>query len=115
MNEDLPRSDPRRPYALLIVTIVSIGRALAATVGLFVVATASTAGGTGRSAPASTVVNGDNTVGRPADEQRRVRAEAAAAIAPRYGARAATRIRRDTVGIWVDGECLRQIATWDPF
>jgi hypothetical protein len=80
MNEDLPRSHPRRPYALLIVTIVSIGRALAATVGLLVVATASTAGGTGQSAPASTVVNGDNTV-----------------------------------GIWVDGECLRQIATWDPF
>ncbi|MFC6883403.1 ATP-binding protein [Actinomadura yumaensis] len=33
----------------------------------------------------------------------------------RYGARVLTRIQNDCVGIWIEGECFRQQATWDPF
>jgi DNA replication protein DnaC len=33
----------------------------------------------------------------------------------RYGARVITRLQNDCVGIWVEGECLRRQAVWDPF
>lgn len=29
--------------------------------------------------------------------------------------RAATRLQRECLGIWVEGECLRKAAAWDPF
>ncbi|MFF5261313.1 ATP-binding protein [Actinomadura viridis] len=44
-----------------------------------------------------------------------VKAAAANRIAERYGARVATRLQNDMVGIWVEGACFRQAATWNPF
>jgi DNA replication protein DnaC len=46
---------------------------------------------------------------------REVKLAAANSIASRYGARVATRLQNDMVGVWVEGECFRQAATWDPF
>lgn len=61
-------------------------------------------------------VNGGTTADQPTEEAKaRVRREAAASIANRYSARAATRLQRECLGIWVEGECLRKAATWDPF
>lgn len=61
-------------------------------------------------------VNGGTTADQVGDEAKaRVRREAAATIATRYSARAATRLQRECLGIWVEGECLRKSATWDPF
>lgn len=48
-------------------------------------------------------------------ERRQVKAAAANQVAERYGARIATRLQNDMVGIWVEGESFRQAATWDPF
>lgn len=61
-------------------------------------------------------VNGGTTADQ-ADEaaKTRVRREAAALIANRYSARVATRLQRGCLGIWVEGDCLRKAATWDPF
>lgn len=61
-------------------------------------------------------VNGGTTTDQPTEDAKaHVRREAAAAIATRYTAPAATRLRKDCLGIWVEGECLRKAATWDPF
>jgi DNA replication protein DnaC len=61
-------------------------------------------------------VNGAATAEQQTDEGKaQVRREAAGFIATRYSARAATRLRRECLGIWVEGECLRKTATWDPF
>jgi hypothetical protein len=61
-------------------------------------------------------VNGGTTADQPTEDAKaRVRREAAASIASRYSARAATRLQRECLGIWVEGECLRKAATWDPF
>jgi hypothetical protein len=61
-------------------------------------------------------VNGGTTADQPTEDAKaRVRREAAATIAARYSARAATRLQRECLGIWVEGECLRKAATWDPF
>ena len=61
-------------------------------------------------------LNGDKTTHLPDEKQRKqVKSAAAAQIANRYGARIATRIQNDMVGIWVEGEGFRQAATWDPF
>lgn len=61
-------------------------------------------------------VNGGTTSDQPtAEGKARVRREAAAMIAHRYSARVATRLQRECIGIWVEGECLRKAATWDPF
>lgn len=46
---------------------------------------------------------------------RDVKLAAANSIAIRYGARIATRLQNDMVGIWVEGECFRRAAEWDPF
>lgn len=61
-------------------------------------------------------VNGGTTSDQSGDEAKaHVRREAASMIATRYSARVATRLQRDCVGIWVEGDCLRKAATWDPF
>ncbi|MFG2001737.1 ATP-binding protein [Spirillospora sp. NPDC048911] len=61
-------------------------------------------------------LNGPPTADLPAEEERqRVKAEAANSIANRYGARLATRLQNDMVGIWIEGECFRRPATWNPF
>lgn len=61
-------------------------------------------------------VNGGTTADQPTDEAKaQVRRDAAATIAARYSARAATRLQRECLGVWVEGECLRKSATWDPF
>lgn len=61
-------------------------------------------------------INGGVTADQPTDEGKaQVRRMAAAQIAERYSARAATRLQRECIGIWVEGECLRKAATWDPF
>jgi DNA replication protein DnaC len=49
------------------------------------------------------------------DKVREVKLAAANSIAGRYGARVATRLQNDMIGIWVEGECFRQAGTWDPF
>lgn len=61
-------------------------------------------------------LNGGKTA-HLASEQERAQVKAAAAnqVAERYGARIATRLQNDMVGIWVEGECFRQAATWNPF
>lgn len=61
-------------------------------------------------------VNGGTTADQPDDDGKaRVRREAAATIANRYSARVATRLQRGCLGIWVEGDCLRKAAAWDPF
>jgi hypothetical protein len=61
-------------------------------------------------------VNGGTTTDQPTEDAKaQVRREAASMIATRYTARAATRLQRECLGIWVEGECLRKAATWDPF
>jgi hypothetical protein len=61
-------------------------------------------------------VNGGTTADQPDDDAKaRVRRDAAAMIANRYSARVATRLQRGCIGIWVEGECLRKAAAWDPF
>lgn len=61
-------------------------------------------------------LNGGTTADQPTDEAKaKVRKDAAALVANRYTARVATRLQRDCLGIWVEGECLRKAATWDPF
>ena len=50
-----------------------------------------------------------------AEQVREVKLAAANTIANRYGARVATRLQNDMVGIWVEGECFRRAAEWDPF
>jgi DNA replication protein DnaC len=69
-------------------------------------------------------LNGDRTAhltddpagGKTRDEKvKAVKLAAANSIAARYGARVATRLQNDMVGIWVEGECFRRAAEWDPF
>lgn len=50
-----------------------------------------------------------------ADKVKEIKLAAANSIAARYGARVATRLQNDMVGIWVEGECFRRAAEWDPF
>ena len=61
-------------------------------------------------------MNGGTTADQPTEDAKaEVKRAAAATVAERYSARATTRLRRDCLGIWVEGECLRKAATWDPF
>lgn len=67
-------------------------------------------------------LNGGTTADLVDDKQqtreqkvREVKLAAANSIAGRYGARVATRLQNDMIGVWVEGECFRQAATWDPF
>jgi hypothetical protein len=61
-------------------------------------------------------VNGGTTADQPTEDAKaQVRRDAAAMIASRYSARVATRLQRECLGIWVEGECLRKATTWDPF
>lgn len=48
-------------------------------------------------------------------ERNKVKIAAASSIAERYGARVSTRLQHDMIGVWVEGECFRQAATWNPF
>jgi DNA replication protein DnaC len=60
--------------------------------------------------------NGGSTEDQATEELKAaVKIAAANGIADRYDARIATRLRRDMLGIWVEGECLRKIAVWNPF
>lgn len=60
--------------------------------------------------------NGGTTEDQATDELKMaVKVAAANSIADRYDARISTRLRRDMLGVWVEGECLRKIASWNPF
>lgn len=50
-----------------------------------------------------------------ADKIKEVKLAAANSVAGRYGARVATRLQNDMVGIWVEGESFRRAAEWNPF
>jgi DNA replication protein DnaC len=72
-------------------------------------------------------LNGDKTAhladdppgtqgGKTRDEKvKEIKLAAANSIAVRYGARVATRLQNDMIGIWVEGEGFRKAAAWDPF
>lgn len=60
--------------------------------------------------------NAGTTDDQPTDEAKNaVKIAAANSMAARYDTRVATRLRKDSIGIWVEGECLRRPATWNPF
>lgn len=61
-------------------------------------------------------VNGEPTADRSDEASKvQIRARATAQLADRYSAPASTRLQHGCLGIWVEGECLRRVATWDPF
>jgi len=60
--------------------------------------------------------NAGTTADQPTDDAKNaVKIAAANSIASRYDTRVATRLRKDSIGIWVEGDCLRRPATWNPF
>jgi DNA replication protein DnaC len=61
-------------------------------------------------------VNGEPTADQASESAKaQIRARATGQIADRYSARVSTRLQQGCIGIWVEGECLRKVAAWDPF
>lgn len=75
-----------------------------------------TARDTNRDRRTIVTLNGGSTLDQP-DEAAKTAVKTATfnRLAEHYDTRVATRLRRDMVGIWVEGECLRKISTWNPF
>ncbi|GAB2859216.1 hypothetical protein GCM10022221_68480 [Actinocorallia aurea] len=60
-------------------------------------------------------LNGADTLHLPPADRPAARARATGVLSDRYGARIVTRLQRDCIGAWIEGDCYRQAATWNPF